>query len=186
LTALTDVQADTVAKFWAEMADEAGAVLAEQGFAPERQVFSYSVDARYSGQEHTVTVPVPTDLADPAAHIGGEFEQLHRQHYGHTLDDSIEVTTFRLSAVGVVDKPQLPLAPSRQAGAPEPLGSRAMVVSGGDVTADVYVRERLQAGDELAGPAVIVEHTATTVMHLGDHLRVGDHGELVITLGATS
>ena len=59
LTGLADVQADTVAKFWAEMADESAAVLAGQGFAPERQVYTYSVDARYSGQEHTVTVPVP-------------------------------------------------------------------------------------------------------------------------------
>ena len=51
---------------------------------------------------------------------------------------------------------------------------------------NVYVRERLLAGDELAGPAVIVEHTATTVMHRGHRLVVGDHGELIITLGATS
>ena len=128
----------------------------------------------------------PPNVADPAAHIGEQFEQLHRQHYGHTLEDSIEVTTFRLSAVGVVDKPQLPLAPRREAGAPEPIGSRAMVVADGEVAANVYVRERLLAGDELAGPAVIVEHTATTVMHRGDRLVVGDHGELIITLGATS
>ena len=186
LTGLADVQADTVAKFWAEMADESAAVLAEQGFAPERQVYTYSVDARYSGQEHTVTVPVPADLADPAAHIGEQFEQLHRQHYGHTLEDSIEVTTFRLSAVGVVDKPQLPLAPRRER------ERRSRSVPGRwssptvSVAANVYVRERLLAGDELAGPAVIVEHTATTVMHRGDRLVVGDHGELIITLGGTS
>ena len=41
-------------------------------------------------------------------------------------------------------------------------------------------------GDALDGPAVIVEHTATTVIHRGDRLRVGDHGELTITLGGVS
>jgi N-methylhydantoinase A len=29
---------------------------------------------------------------------------------------------------------------------------------------------------------VIAEHTATTVIHAGDLLRVGDHGEMVITI----
>jgi len=46
----------------------------------------------------------------------------------------------------------------------------------------LYTREALLAGDEIAGPAVIAEHTATTVIHAGDHLRVGPHGEMVISL----
>jgi N-methylhydantoinase A len=41
----------------------------------------------------------------------------------------------------------------------------------------------LLAGDEISGPAVISEHTATTVLHAGDRLRVGRHGEMVITVG---
>jgi N-methylhydantoinase A len=35
----------------------------------------------------------------------------------------------------------------------------------------------------LSGPAVISEHTATTVIHAADTLRVGRHGEMVITVG---
>jgi N-methylhydantoinase A len=46
----------------------------------------------------------------------------------------------------------------------------------------VFVRENLMAGDEIAGPAVIAEHTATTVIHLGDQLTVGAYGELVIEI----
>jgi N-methylhydantoinase A len=47
----------------------------------------------------------------------------------------------------------------------------------------LYTRETLFAGEEIAGPAVIAEHTATTVIHAGDHLSVGRHGELVISVG---
>ena len=136
------------------------------------------------GQEHTVTVPVPDDVADPVRFIGEQFEQLHRQHYGHSLDDPVEVTTFRLSAVGVVDKPQLPHAERRSTGAPAAIGTREMVVADG--TGRRRRRSsasKLLAGDELDGPAVIVEHTATTVIHAGDRLVVGGHGELIITLG---
>ena len=45
------------------------------------------------------------------------------------------------------------------------------------------VEERLAAGDEIQGPAVIAEHTATTVIHAADRLRVGDHGEMTISVG---
>lgn len=187
LTALGDLDPETVGGLWEQMATEAAAVLARQGFSSDQQVFTYGVDARYSGQEHTVTVPVPAGVDDPAERIGEQFEELHRQHYGHTLDDSIEVTTFRLSAVGVVDKPQLPPAPVRQSGAPTPMGRRDMAVDDGQVgVADVFIREDLFADDVIAGPAVIVEHTATTVIHDGDELVVGHHGELVITLGGSS
>jgi N-methylhydantoinase A len=47
-----------------------------------------------------------------------------------------------------------------------------------------YARESLLAGDEIDGPAVISEHTATTVIHAGDRLRVGGRGELIITVRA--
>jgi len=50
----------------------------------------------------------------------------------------------------------------------------------------LYVRESLRAGDVIVGPAVIAEHTATTVIHEGDHLGVGAIGELVIALGSES
>ena len=185
LTALRELEAGAVTQFWADMAEEASAVLAGQGFPPDRHVFTYGVDARYTGQEHTVTVPVPQDVMAPAEHIGEHFEQMHKQHYGHTLEDPVEVTTFRLSAVGVVDKPQLPLAERRQDGAPEAIGTRTLVVADGKTfDAGLFVRERLLAGDVLDGPAVIIEHTATTVIHAGDQLSVGDHGELIIALAA--
>jgi N-methylhydantoinase A len=51
-----------------------------------------------------------------------------------------------------------------------------------DVPYALYTREALLAGDVLAGPAIIAEHTATTVIHSADLLRVGDHGEMVITV----
>ena len=48
----------------------------------------------------------------------------------------------------------------------------------------VYVREELRVGDEIHGPAVITEHTATTVMHASDALTIGRYGEMVIAVAA--
>jgi N-methylhydantoinase A len=66
---------------------------------------------------------------------------------------------------------------------PDSLSERSVYLSNGEHSAyKVFVRENLMAGDEIAGPAVIAEHTATTVIHLGDQLTVGAYGELVIEI----
>jgi N-methylhydantoinase A len=112
------------------------------------------------------------------------FAELHERQYGHTMTDPIEITTLRLRATGMVAKPTLPRLSRRTSGEPVPDATRSVYVSAEQPQESyaLYSREDLLAGDELAGPAVIAEHTATTVIHGGDLLRVGDHGELIITV----
>jgi N-methylhydantoinase A len=119
--------------------------------------------------------------------IEEDFAERHERQYGHTMTDPVEITTLRLRATGRVDKPELPPAPERPAGSPgagpERFGKR-MVHAGGGSPAEygLYRREDLRAGDAIRGPAVIAEHTATTVIHDGDQLTVGRYGELVVEL----
>jgi N-methylhydantoinase A len=185
VTRLADVDAARLDDAFGPMEAEAREVLTSEGFDADRQVFLRSVDVRYSGQEHTVTVPIPDDATDVVAAVEQQFTELHERQYGHTMDDPVEVTTMRLRATGTVDKPVLPVLSTRDGGRPEPDGQRAVYLSDEEPEARyaLYTRESLLAGDEIAGPAVISEHTATTVLHAGDHLRVGRHGEMVITVG---
>jgi N-methylhydantoinase A len=98
------------------------------------------------------------------------------------MEDPIEITTLRLRATGSVDKPSLPLLPKRVTGHPKAHGRRAVYLSPDRPAVDyaLFLREELLAGDVITGPAVIAEHTATTVMHAGEVLRVGRHGEMVL------
>jgi N-methylhydantoinase A len=186
VTPLADLDSPPVAQSYATMGDEAREALEAEGFAAGQQVLTRSVDVRYAGQEHTVTVAVPDGGTDVAATVERGFTELHERQYGHTMDDPIEVTTLRLRATGLVEKPSLPMLARRESGTAEPEGSRAVYVSADrpDVPYALYTRETLLAGDEIAGPAVIAEHTATTVIHAGDRLLVGQHGEMVITVNA--
>jgi N-methylhydantoinase A len=162
---------------------QAAKTLAAEGFAPEQQLLTRTIDVRYSGQEHSVTVGFPADAADPRESIREEFQRLHERQYGHVMDDPIETTTMRLNAVGTVDKPSLPQVPVRTEGAPTELGRRAVYLDGRNAAEYVlYARESLLASDTIQGPAIITEHTATTVMHKGDTLSVGAYGELVISI----
>jgi N-methylhydantoinase A len=187
---LSELSAERIEQTYAPMVAEAHEALAAEGFDLGARVLLRNVDVRYAGQEHSVTVPIPEvgvgDGASVLEIVEREFSELHERQYGHTMQDPIEMTTMRLRATGVVDKPSLRQFPSRQEGKPEPDGVRPVYLSEDQpkVGYALYTREALMAGDEIAGPAVVSEHTATTVIHAGDALKVGEHGELIITVGA--
>jgi len=185
---LTELAGDQLDASFDPMTKQARAELSAEGFEPDRQVLTRSVDVRYTGQEHSVTVPIlQADAAAVTSVLDKEFTALHERQYGHRMDDPIEITTMRLRATGVVDKPTLPTLAARVSGGPTPDGTRSVYVSDEQpaVPYQLYTRENLLAGDEIDGPAVIAEHTATTVLHAGDQTLVGGHGEMVITVDST-
>lgn len=180
---LSELDTATVEAAYAAMRSEAAALLGDEGFDDAHRMFECTVDVRYAGQEHSVTVPYPSGATDPFPVVEKEFATLHERQYGHVMDEPIEVTTFRLRATGVVDKPDLPELDAAAGPLPERLGQRSVQGTDGVVREyALYARESLRAGDVVPGPAVITEHTATTVLHGGDRLAVGRYGELVITL----
>jgi N-methylhydantoinase A len=185
---LAELDAARLAAGYDSMTDEARTLLTAEGFGPAEQLLTRTVDVRYAGQEHTVTVPVPDAALSVADAVRRAFTELHERQYGHTMDDPIEVTTMRLRATGVVGKPTLPRLRSRAGGTPGPDGTRPVYLSEEQpsVLYTLYTRESLLAGDEVDGPAIISEHTATTVIHAGDRLRVGEYGEMVIAVSTGS
>jgi N-methylhydantoinase A len=168
-----------------EMLEQGERVLESEGFAPERRRLSRSVDLRYLGQEHTVTVPVSGHLdAAEVERLKEAFAVAHERQYGHAMTDPVEIVTVRLRAVGAVEPPQLPLVEHSNTAAPQPAGRRAVYRRGGHRSDyKLYDRAAFKAGHRIAGPAVINEHTATTVLHAGDAAVVGPYGEIVITVG---
>jgi N-methylhydantoinase A len=180
---LDELDAAQTESAYAGMEAEAAQTLSAEGFDESARLFTRAIDVRYSGQEHAVTVGFPSNVTDPREAIRTEFQRLHERQYGHVMDDPIETTTMRLNATGIVDKPSLPLAEVRGEGYVTELGRRAVYADGvNQQEYTLYAREDLKAGDTVQGPAVITEHTATTVMHDGDVLEVGVYGELIISV----
>jgi N-methylhydantoinase A len=184
VTALASLERDAAEAAYREMEEEAAALLEQEGFGGERRTMTRMLDVRYAGQEHAVTVAFPAGEVDMVAAVEASFAELHERQYGHVMDDPVEVTTMRLRASGHVDKPTLPQIERRTDGLLQATGTRSVFLSEERpaVEYDLYIRESLLAGDVIAGPAVIAEHTATTVIHEGDRLEVGALGEMVITL----
>lgn len=175
--ALTGLFSELEARGWT--------ALDADGFSPADSVLVRTADLRFAGQEHTVEVPVAAgDLDREAlATLGEEFARRHDARYGHRMNDPVEIVTARLRAIGRVIRPDLPLAGS---GDPDRAskGTRSVYLgaNAGWVEYRLVSREHLGRGDLVTGPAIIEEYTATTVVHAGDTCRVGEHGELSITI----
>jgi N-methylhydantoinase A len=187
-TAIVPLEAASI-----EAANEVFAHLAElgtdalnaDGFPEKDWLFLPSAEMRYQGQEHTVNVPLSTHTlkADDFAGILEQFGAVHHQQYGHHMDDPVEIVTLRLRTVGLLPRPEIPkiaVGDGNAEGAR--VGSRSVYRAelGGQADYAVYDRVKLRSSDSLEGPAIIEEPSSTTVIHDGDLLTVGEHGELVI------
>lgn len=143
-------------------------------------------DMRYVGQEHSVTVDLPTALFDTGdlAGIKQRFDEMHAQRYGFSAPQSpAEIVSLHTSVIGYLPKPIIERSRSVEEEPPMTRRPAYFSQAGGFVDTPVYQRVDLRCGMRLAGPLLIEEHASTTVLLPGDALEVGPFGDLVITIG---
>jgi N-methylhydantoinase A len=151
--------------------------------------YQIQLDLRYVGQEFTLSVPVQlADLRSGDRHgIRTAFDRLYEQRYAHhSPEEAVELVNFRLSAVG--KRPKLRFPSLAAADAAPVTGEREVYFSSAatPLRAKIYRRQRLGAGAQIAGPALIEEHGTTTVLFERDRCEVAPSGELILAIGGTS
>ena len=143
-----------------------------------------TADMRLVGQMHEINVPFPTAALD-ANVLTAAFEAAYTARYAALQAGAqIEVVNLRVAVTGSAPA----LATGRH-------GDRAMTASKGErqawfgdgfVATAVYDRYALTEDCEIAGPAIVEEREATTVVASGDILRVDAAGNLRVAIGAAS
>lgn len=168
------------ARLQAEFADLERA--ARRDFEQERWrgsvAFQRSADLRYGGQGYELNVPMtPRLLAD--------FHTQHRRRYGYSHPErEVEIVTVRLrAAIASPAMPALRMAedtgPASASRAPAPV--RAPVwFDGRQRSAAIYERSQLDPRRRYAGPAVLFEYSATTVVPPGMRFQLDQTGNLLI------
>ncbi len=119
---------------------------------------------RYEGTDTALVVP----LAD-AAGLRQAFEAAYRQRFAFLMPDRpLIIEAVSVEAVGAGERaPQAALAaPGHAPHVPRP-EARVRMHSGAWLDAALHVRESLHAGATIAGPAIIAERNATTVVEPG-------------------
>lgn len=136
------------------------------------------VDLRYAGQAYELTIWVG-DATQSGAALCAAFHDLHRQRYGYAREAlRIEAVNYRGRIVEKVASDLTP-APPPAYGAPL-LEEGSIHLNGSALAARFVAREALPVGFKLAGPGVIEEATATTVVPSGWECEVLSSGDLML------
>lgn len=166
-----------------EMRSEGSAILERELVPTERIDTQASLDLRYVGQWHELTVPL---AAVEHEAIAEAFHAQHDRLFGYTSPEmSIEVLAVRLTATGSTDKPdQLPFR-GAATGPDGLLGSRPIWSASERalVETPVYDGLALAPGRTLIGPAVVELANTTIVVLEGFELAVDRFGAFVLWSG---
>jgi N-methylhydantoinase A len=173
-----------IASVFAELEAACAAAMAQSGFAPGDITLVRSVDMRYRRQVNDLLIPFDSGPVTGASvrAVVARFEETYEQVYGKDSGfrmAGVEMTTFRVEALGRTVKPQPRAAAA--AGTPQQRTRRIFEpVLERWVEADVRRWAALPVGHAVAGPAVI-EHPETVVfVAAGQTARVDALGNLII------
>jgi 5-oxoprolinase (ATP-hydrolysing) len=149
-----------------------------EGVPEERIRVVRRAHLRYDGTDVAVGVRIGS-----AAGMMSEFEAEYRRRFSFLMPDKqIVVEAVSVEVLGAAGLPEDEVAVRpRRAG---PLVAAACVpayISGSWTEVDLYRREALQPGDVVAGPAIIAEANATTVVEPGWQAAANDLGHLLLT-----
>jgi N-methylhydantoinase A len=185
LRRFTDLSGADLADILSELAEEAGARLADQGLPRDEQRTSYQIDVRYHGQGFEIAVdldPSSLDESDIAlARLASAFDAEHERLFSFLLNVDHELVNARATVTG--PRPEVaPLTLPEGDGNPDAavVGAKPIHLSGERVDARIYDRAKLLAGDVVAGPAIITEMDSTTLVLPGHAATVHRSGSLLI------
>jgi N-methylhydantoinase A len=185
---LDDLDAEALARRMAAEAGAAVAVVEAAGLPVERIDTAFALDMHYAGQTHTVSVPLPTALAQGAVALTGEmvraaFERAYQASFSRLLPGiPARIVNLRTTATG--RRPHFDLAAlAPRADASVEAARRAtrpVWFDGAWHEAAVLDRLALPVGAIIDGPAVLEQPDATTVIDPGLSARVDRLGNVIV------
>ncbi len=164
------------------------------GFSASDVQVMRSVDMRYRYQVHELNVPFASGTAtitEPHMEaLSALFDDLYEKAYGHGSgyrEAGKEILTFRLTAVGLLKKPDIKAERvSKSDGAAALKGRRDVYFEENKefVPTRVYDFNKMGPGTEFGGPAIIETPVTTVVVNPGDLVAMDEYRNIRIHLGA--
>ena len=160
------------------LAGEATAVLVGQGFrAEDVEVIAY-LNLRYDGTDTAIMT-----RSDSNSDYDRIFERRYQREYGFTLDRPIRVDDIRVRVIGKSRTRQQPTLRKRREGEDVQYEETKTYFAQGWMDTRVYQLSHLLAGDEVAGPAMIIDNTSTILVEPGCSASITSHGDVLIIVG---
>lgn len=123
-------------------------------------------EVRYKGQSYELTVKYDRQLRRA-------FDKIHRQLYGYSSTDDIEVVNAKIKVVVPGSTVSMPKIVNQQS--KRPARWRSAFLGGAWLTTRVLARESLRPGESGRGPCIIEEYDSTLVVNPGWSWKAHSH-----------
>ena len=166
------------------MENQARAELAQEGLPVAEMKARRFLDVRYVGQSFELTIDCPnlTGRGDLQRAIANSFYKAHLQRFGYAdRKEAIEIVNLRLKLELAVDKPKLvPQEPGPADPSAALIDRVPVVFPEGTHDTSLYHREKLQSGNRIQGPSLLLQMDTTIVVPAGWGGPVDPYGNLVL------
>jgi N-methylhydantoinase A len=173
---------------WQELARQAAAQLASEGFTGKYARLRRSGALHYKGQSFDLVVPVPDGPIDKAmvAHLEEAFGAEHEKTYGHRAgaDEPVELVAIQVVGQGVRSGPSVPDRIVSNRPEPEPSPPRRVYFGGERGWMETPILRRSDLAKRRDGPLIVEEYDATCVVPPGATAELDKAGSILIALDA--
>ncbi len=159
-----------ITEVFANLDRRANAWFDGEGIAPAMRRTRRTIDMRYAGQNYELPIACPDDLtaADLMPLLRKAFEAAHQQMYGYIApEEPMQIVTFRLEATGLVRPVEMHAHPKAVTALDKAVLTKRdvwLAETKKFTACPVYDRDKLGPGHKIAGPAIIEQMDATTVV----------------------
>ena len=184
-TNVADADFEGINRVFNEFVDRSTASMGEEGYDIADIEWQRAVDFRYTGQAHELTIPMSDQSLDDVV-LSGLVSSFHHEHdrtYGHKAEDEpTEIVNLRLTATCQLHG-SVPTHSAHDHGAVD-VHRRNVYFGPGVGTLETEVIDRpALSNSPTAGPLIVEEYDATTVVPPGCSARLDEFNNIVITVG---
>ena len=158
-----------------------------EGLAPDRMAARRFLDIRYVGQSFELTIEYPSykSRANLPKLISESFYKAHLRRFGYAdRNEPVEAVNLRLKLDVAMEKPTVEEQSVGQPSANAALTGEAEVIfQEGALLSALYQREKLVCGNQIVGPALVIQMDSTTVVPPGWKGMVDTFGNLLLEPG---
>jgi N-methylhydantoinase A len=177
LRALSELDPAHAEQMFGDLELRAAADLRAEGLDPSQAAYERELDLRYAGQGYELRVPLAGLWhgalgAKALTATRARFDDQHARIHGHAAaEKSVELVSYRLRVrVGVPKYRPQAAAPGHNAPPPKnAIKATRPVYFRADQAAETVIleRDRLPIGASFAGPAIVEQFDATTLVPIG-------------------
>ena len=119
---------------------------------------------------------------DTPENMRKSFEQEHKKRFGFFVEDrEIFIEMLTVEAVGKKTEKYNFLNPNTSTTKANPIAFKKMYVNGSEINTPIYKRDELIIGQNISGPAIIVETTGTNIIDDGWSGTLDKHYNLILS-----